>query len=581
MAFGTPENAGEQAISAGSQLGGAVAGQALIPIPGVGSAIGRQAGKLLGRGLNAIENPYLKYGLVGGPLGAGIYAGGEALGLWGGGEDSNKHDVEASTMQRQSGKYAKGGLLMTDPEKDGKKKHSSRGWPKHIVEMENRIIPRVISLRRKGDDMSVKLSNHLLNRLVRAKEDAWGQRKQVTSPKGSGNPPGGHYRNRAEGAKKGLGKILRKGGMVPIPGATSGGPRRVEGPTHKAGGVKVQGANAEVEGGETMDSIKEGEYVFSNELKIPGSDMTFAEMHERIIKQGKDKEKVEKLARLQERVRKNDDNSSSSKKMNAGGFLSTAMSAVGGKEGLKELLPYAGDLINMGRGVFGSTDVGEATTVDASPAQRMQQTRISTRPQVSKAEAATRAITASTGASAAEKQAAHARMLRSISDIGNQANQLEQQARNRGLSLEQKVNAQNARFGDQRRREKNQAEAAKSQMLAQGAAGLSRTAQRQGLADKKQKANIFANVVELGKIPKKDRRAVVNAALRFLPEEYHPAFKSMIESEDYEGAGEVVKNAQASTSNHQVHIPGTTPGINGTANDGIATQNDPLSILGF
>ena len=107
----------------------------------------------------------------------------------------------------------------------------------------------------------------------------------------------------------------RKGGKLkyPLGGSLSAaqpiGPDavRFDGPSHEQGGIPIdsqgmpneQNPIAEVEGGET----RQGDYIFSDELMVPESDMTFAEMHELLLQQGADEQQIEQLAQMQEQVR--------------------------------------------------------------------------------------------------------------------------------------------------------------------------------------------------------------------------------------------------------------------------------------
>lgn len=96
-------------------------------------------------------------------------------------------------------------------------------------------------------------------------------------------------------------------------GATSIGPgaQRYNGPSHERGGIPVsqngqptsqQNAVAEVEGDETMQQMNDGAYIFSDELTVPDSDMTFAEAHEMLLQEGVGEEEIEQLRQLQEQV---------------------------------------------------------------------------------------------------------------------------------------------------------------------------------------------------------------------------------------------------------------------------------------
>ena len=82
---------------------------------------------------------------------------------------------------------------------------------------------------------------------------------------------------------------------------------RYDGPPHEQGGIPIdaqgmpneQAPIAEVEGGET----RQGDYIFSDELQVPGEEMTFAQMHELLVQQGAEEEVIEQLAQMQEQVK--------------------------------------------------------------------------------------------------------------------------------------------------------------------------------------------------------------------------------------------------------------------------------------
>jgi hypothetical protein len=67
------------------------------------------------------------------------------------------------------------------------------------------------------------------------------------------------------------------GGQMPIPGAEGTGPNlyAFNGPSHEQGGMQFN-QNAEIEKQETIDP--KAKYVYSDQLKVPGTDKTFAEM---------------------------------------------------------------------------------------------------------------------------------------------------------------------------------------------------------------------------------------------------------------------------------------------------------------
>ena len=99
------------------------------------------------------------------------------------------------------------------------------------------------------------------------------------------------------------------GGQLPSASTPIGADaHRYEGPSHEQGGIPIddQGtptdpalATGEVEGGETI----QGDFIFSDELMVPGEDISFAEMHELLLQQGAPEEQIEQLAQMQEQVK--------------------------------------------------------------------------------------------------------------------------------------------------------------------------------------------------------------------------------------------------------------------------------------
>ena len=99
----------------------------------------------------------------------------------------------------------------------------------------------------------------------------------------------------------------RNGGQVPGVRPMKGGAQKYVGPKHEQGGVPINSegtptdannATAEVEGGET----EEGGYIFSDTLKVPNSDMTFADMHEKLVNENAPQQQIEQLKVLQEQT---------------------------------------------------------------------------------------------------------------------------------------------------------------------------------------------------------------------------------------------------------------------------------------
>lgn len=99
------------------------------------------------------------------------------------------------------------------------------------------------------------------------------------------------------------GYSFKQGGKIPI----GGGAQKFVGPSHEQGGIAISPSGdptnpsqaiAEVEGGETMQD----NYIFSDTLKVPGTDMTFAEAHEKLIQENAPPEQIQQLAQMQEQM---------------------------------------------------------------------------------------------------------------------------------------------------------------------------------------------------------------------------------------------------------------------------------------
>ena len=118
------------------------------------------------------------------------------------------------------------------------------------------------------------------------------------------------------GGKLKKGKKYPYGGTIQ-PGAQAQqvplgqGAARYEGPSHEQGGIPVGETGrpnqtnpvAEVEGGETSQRMGDETFIFSDELMVPGTEMTFAEAHEILIEEGAGEEEIEELKQVQEQVR--------------------------------------------------------------------------------------------------------------------------------------------------------------------------------------------------------------------------------------------------------------------------------------
>lgn len=128
----------------------------------------------------------------------------------------------------------------------------------------------------------------------------------VKNPRMRSNIP---YSASSIGYKYGGKMKYATGGGLPITQPLPGGGKKYNGPRHEQGGIPIDQAGnptspdratAEVEGGET----EQDGYIFSDSLTVPGTQMTFAEAHERMLANNVDKSQIMKLRQMQERAQK-------------------------------------------------------------------------------------------------------------------------------------------------------------------------------------------------------------------------------------------------------------------------------------
>jgi len=156
-----------------------------------------------------------------------------------------------------------------------------------------------------------------------------------------------------------------RGGALPVT-APEG---KLVGPSHEQGGIALPGG-AEAEGGETIDQIDLQSYVFSDRVNVPGTNKSFAEVHERMKEKGAPEGQIKKLAAQQEKVtgRSSNPNATTSGKMATGGFVgddptSSSPPPLAGPEAGKSFSPYYNPW--TGRGVGAGTE-GQAASSGAS-----------------------------------------------------------------------------------------------------------------------------------------------------------------------------------------------------------------------
>ena len=147
------------------------------------------------------------------------------------------------------------------------------------------------------------------------------------------------------------------------------------GPDHDGGGIQLPGVNAEVEGGETLDLIisKGGKvksrgvpFVFSKSLKMPGSNVSFADAHKATVKRGGSESDIRDLASKQESIAGVLRDTTRPNEFFLGGFFNKGGlgSKLLGFAG--EALPYVPGIVNTIRGATGKIESPKMKPVDRS-----------------------------------------------------------------------------------------------------------------------------------------------------------------------------------------------------------------------
>lgn len=322
---------------------------------------------------------------------------------------------------------------------------------------------------------------------------------------------------------------MRQGGLVPM-GQDA---LEVVGPKHEGGGVKLEGTNAEVEGGETMDFIatkngkvtRQGQpYVFSDVARAPGSNLTFSKMHKQMVKRGADPEEIQRLAHLQEKTTRG---GSKGEKKFLGGLIEKGINIYNNnKDTINTAAQMAPSLYNLGRGAFGNVEAPQAAQInhiegpdraDFAPVDRSALAELNDTPELrlnyddayGRNAAQTRTLLANRNLGFAEKLAAASQGRQNINSLRADKTQRESMAnfnaklRNQGqraslmanmdrfdagqksrfASLLQNtrqananIDAQNSQIGYQNQAGRLQAEEMKSQMFGAGLQGISQLA---------------------------------------------------------------------------------------------------------
>jgi len=240
-----------------------------------------------------------------------------------------------------------------------------------------------------------------------------------------------------------------------------GGFTEFSGPRHEAGGIKL-GNGEEVEGGETMDFIvgKNGNvkknqrpYVFSDRLKVPGSNLTFAKKHKQLVKRGASEDDIRMLAAQQERSsgRGNPNNTGipSGNKKFLGGFL---------KDNALEISSILPDVMNFATGALAKDKTRPATRIDTSAADNIN-TTYNINPLLSRNSAGYRAILSDPNANAATKLAAQGQKLGADSSAYADKANIEGQLQSRKAGISAQLALGQGRMDEQFRQDKMQSEA--------------------------------------------------------------------------------------------------------------------------
>lgn len=277
---------------------------------------------------------------------------------------------------------------------------------------------------------------------------------------------------------------MANGGMLP----TKGMPKKasgIVGPRHENGGVAING-EVEVEGNETMDTIKGKRYVFSDRLKVPKSNKTFAQRHKELMDQGATRDAVQSLAKMQERV------SGRTKQMKKGGKMYQTggvlpggpdMSPVPygdeplsrfmgpGKKGSVNggfgidgnmALQIAPDVINAATGIFSKDKTRPATQVRPTRIQRSY-TGYNINPLLSANRSGYRAVVADPNATTNQKLASQMAKTQADQRAFAEKENRDQQAKMRydmaQGNIDSQANMANARFNEQYRQDRMMSDA--------------------------------------------------------------------------------------------------------------------------
>lgn len=329
-----------------------------------------------------------------------------------------------------------------------------------------------------------------------------------------------------------MGNLYADGGLIEEMGVQPGQP--LIGPTHEGGGIDAGNGN-EVEGGETMEEIDGKPYVFSDRLKVPGTRLTFAQMHAKLTAGGADGEAMSRLARTQERVSGRSRKGKSDKKYPTGGFFGGITDFFADKknrEAMEGVMPYLGDVLNIGRGLFERNTTPPATRVSRSALAALPN-QIDTRAEEAMINRRQRSASLIPGLGIGERSAMSAQGLEALMQLGStrragNADLMSQRA-NMIAGYEQADAASN----DAYRQDQMAASAARSNVLGAGLTGLSTTFQERDALRRSEEMMPFQIGLATAGMNAADRAAFLEWLRTQAPERYQHLFRSRMN----QGAG--------------------------------------------
>ena len=157
----------------------------------------------------------------------------------------------------------------------------------------------------------------------------------------------------------------------------------------------------------------------------------------------------------------------------------------------KSILPYAGDIMNAGMGIYGALThkktVGKPQQVDRSVLNKLPST-IDVNPQLESAKRITAGITNNRATSSNNRLAAQAQRLGAENQIYSNKVNAEAQMQGNKANMEMGLNQQQSQFDQQHRQLSMQNQASNARLITEGIAGATRTAQALNVDKMKQQS---------------------------------------------------------------------------------------------